>query len=247
MALAPASAAGEGVLPWSNVDTISVRFDSPVSVGSGALRLASASGDTYTVAGYFYDSVTRTATWRLDRPLSADNYVVSVTPSGAAVDFHLSTNAPGEGRFSVLPGDVNGDGTTNFVDAIAIRNNFAASGQYTLSSPRYDLDANGRVDMADLVMAIQSGFTKRSAEEVSGMLVNGSTSTTSGGSPEAGAVVATANVAPRRETNSRAISRSARIAAVDASHESASPNTSAATLRASRVRRSGEILLSGEL
>jgi subtilisin-like proprotein convertase family protein len=238
LALAPASASGEGVLPWSNVDTISVRFDAPVSIGAGALHLASASGATYTVAGYAYDSASRTATWRLDRPLAADNYVVSVAPNVTSVDFHLSTNAPGEGRFSVLPGDVNGDGTTNFVDAIAIRNNFAAPGQYTLSSPRYDLDANGRVDMADVVLAIQSGFTRRSADEVSGLLVNGSTSTTSGGSPEAGAVVATTNVAPRREASgSRSISRDARIAAVDASHESASPSTSTTTLRASRARR----------
>jgi subtilisin-like proprotein convertase family protein len=248
MTLSPASASGEGVLPWSNVDTISVRFDSPVSIGANALHLASASGQTYTVAGYFYDSITRTATWRLDRPLAADNYVVSVTPAGSPVDFHLSTNAPGEARFSVLPGDVNGDGVANFVDAIAIRNNFAAAGQYTLSSPRYDLDASGNVDMADLVLALRNGFTKRSVDEVSGLLVNGSTSTTSSGAPEAGAVVATANVAARRESSSsRSISRNARIAAIDASHETAAPGISTTTLRASRARRIAESVPTGDL
>ncbi|RIK82439.1 MAG: hypothetical protein DCC68_06490 [Planctomycetota bacterium] len=239
MSLAPASATGEGVLPWSNVDTISVRFDAPVSIGASGLRLASASGATYGVVGYLYDAATRTATWRLDRALAADNYVVSVAPSGTAVDFRLSTTAPSEARFSVLPGDVDGNGVANFLDAIAIRNNFAQPGQYSLNSPHFDLDANGAVDMADFVLAVRHGFARRAADEVSGLLVAASTTSTSGGSPAAEAVVRRANSAPHvaAAESLRTAMRRGRIAAIDASYDGSATSASTATLRASRARR----------
>lgn len=239
MSLAPATATGEGVLPWSNVDTISVRFDAPVSIGAAGLRLASASGAAYGVVGYVYDAGTRTAAWRLDRPLAADNYVASVAPNGAAVDFRLSTTAPSEARFSVLPGDVDGNGAANYLDAIAVRNNFAVAADYGLDSPRYDLDANGTVDMADFALAVRNGFARRAADEVSGLLVGASSTSTSGGSPAAEAVVRRANTAPpvAAAESLRTATRRERITAIDAAHDGSATPTSTATLRATRARR----------
>lgn len=235
--------AGE-IVPWSNVDTISIRFDSPVSIGAGGLSIATASGETYGVRNYLFDAATRTATWWLDRPLAADNYVISAAPLGTSVDFHLSTSSPGEARVTVLPGDVNGDGVTSTGDAIAIRNHFSAAAGYSLASPRYDLDANGVVDMTDLALAVRHAFARRDAVEVSSTLL-AATSWSSGGSAAAEAIVRRAAadsvarlVASPLRTAMRRQRAAAIDAAIDAAHETASSTSSlVSTLRASRARR----------
>jgi hypothetical protein len=244
LTIAPATLSGESVLPWSNVDVISMKFDSHVSIGLAGLRIASSNGESFGVRNYIYDPTSYTATWLLDRPLSAGNYVVSVAPSGATVDFQLSTSAPAEARFTVLPGDVDGNGAVNYQDAIAVRNNMTPAA-YSLASPRFDLDANGVVDAADLSRTIAEGFSRRSGSEISGLLLANATTVT-GGVPAAEAVVRRANTrgpmavavadvrtAPRRE----------RLAAIDTSHaalddDGQAGSTSTVTLRAQRARRS---------
>ncbi|MEX2187102.1 MAG: tandem-95 repeat protein [Pirellulales bacterium] len=226
------------VAPWSNVDAISIRFDSPVSIGSAGLRIAAASGETYGVRNYIYDAAARTATWWLDRSLAADNYVVSAAPLGTSVDFHASTFAPQEVRFSVLPGDVNGDGAANYLDAIAVRNNFATAATYSLASPRYDLNANGVVDAADVALAVVNGFARRSGDEISGTLLT-AIGTTVGGSAAAEAIVRRANLGSSgglAASPPRILQRRERIAAVDTALDV--PLSTASALRAHRARRS---------
>jgi hypothetical protein len=125
-----------------------------------------------------------------------------------------------------------------------VRNHFATASQYALASPRYDLDANGAVDMADIAIAVRNGFARRSADEVSGLLVAASTSTTSGGSPAAEAVVRRVGLSGPAiaVAGSRSQSRHDHVAAVDAIYGNgqsgdATANATTTTLRASRARR----------
>lgn len=242
LTIAPATLTGESVLPWSNVDVVTMKFDSHVSVGAASLRIASSNGEAYGVRNYVYDAISHTATWLLDRPLAGGNYVVSVVPANATVDFHLSTSTPAEARFTVLPGDVDGDGVVNYQDAIAVRNQMTPA-TYTIASPRFDLDANGVVDAADLLRMVADGFSRRSATEISGLMLANAT-TTPGSAPAAEAVVRRAsgrgaNVAAMAEL--RTVPRREREAAIDLSHaDSRTGETgllSAAALRANRARR----------
>jgi hypothetical protein len=165
-------------LPWAGLDQISIRFDSDVQVKVGDLDIRGVNVDHYDPANFFYDSDTHTATWTLDRPVRADKLLLDLNggPGGvrdAATGVLLdgewtsgtSSFPSGNGvsggdlrfRLNVLAGDVDSNGVVNSVDLLQERQRrlrgiedpgTGRSGYDVL----YDVDADGRVTDADLLI-----------------------------------------------------------------------------------------------
>ena len=136
-------------LPWVNLDQVAMRFNHPVQVGLEDLQVVGVRG-SYPVTAFSYDPATGVAIWTLARTIGADR-----------VALHLDDNVLGRDRplgFSVLPGDVNGDGRVVADDLSAIRSRFfttpAAPGlwphQYSF---QYDVDGSGAVLADDFAEA----------------------------------------------------------------------------------------------
>jgi uncharacterized delta-60 repeat protein len=137
-------------LPWVNVDQVAVRFNRPVQVGLEDLQVLGVRG-SYPVTAFSYDPASGVAIWTLGRTIGADR-----------VALHLDDNVlGGRGRelgFSVLPGDVNGDGRVVADDLSAIRSRFFTTPQAPGRWPnqydfRYDLDGSGAVLADDFAEA----------------------------------------------------------------------------------------------
>ncbi|MEX2187233.1 MAG: lamin tail domain-containing protein [Pirellulales bacterium] len=143
---------GAALLPFTNVDRVSVRFSQAVSVTVGDLELHGVSVPNYAVTGVAYDPATFTATWSLAAPIAADKLLVRVRDTVAgqaggslAGDYTL--------RFDVLPGDANGDATVTLGDARDVaRDNFRDASAPSFD-PLSDLDGNGLVNIVDAVLA----------------------------------------------------------------------------------------------
>jgi hypothetical protein len=152
-------------LPWSGIDRLSVQFSEHAVVAAANLRLIGLTGGEMEVAGFVYDPVTFVATWTFSVPLDLDNLMLELSDAvtsagGQALDGNSDTIPGGDftRRFHVLGGDVNGDGRTTVLDAIATRNHFAADTNASAYSPRADLNGSGAIDSADIAAAMGSMF-----------------------------------------------------------------------------------------
>jgi hypothetical protein len=155
----PAGLAQIDVLPWGNLNQISLAFSEDVTVDAADLRVGGVTVSTYMLdpGAFSYNAASRTATWRLasgqtfgiDRiliDLDGDDVRNSagvfldgdwINPGGAAAGgdaFPSGDGMPG-GDFlfhlNVLPGDVNRDGSVSPTDFGSVR---AAVGR-TASDP----------------------------------------------------------------------------------------------------------------
>jgi hypothetical protein len=169
-------------LPWHNVTQVSVRFDADVDVGQGQLVVLNGAGQAYDVTDFAYDPTSRTATWTVSAPFSDDRVelrllsdeegVRGAGPWGQPLDGEWDNDpaarpAPaypsGDGvpggqfnfRFTVLPGDVTGDGRVNSLDVADVRRRvgrFAAD--HVTGDNAYsvfaDTNADGRINALDL-------------------------------------------------------------------------------------------------
>jgi hypothetical protein len=139
-------------LPWINLDRISVRFSSDVTLAAGAMRVLGVNVAEYA-GGFTYDAATFTATWTmtggatfaadklllaLDDTLITDGFAQPldgewtnppetnpVTAGGAGTFPSGNGTAGGDFlfRFNVLPGDVNQDGQIVGNDVTSVRSN----------------------------------------------------------------------------------------------------------------------------
>jgi len=166
-------------VPWTAVDTLSVRFDSPVRADIGDLAVRGAGLLGYAVTEFAYDAATNTASWRLSRNVVNDRLRLALSSagvmgaSGLALDGEWSNGtdaypsgdgAPG-GDFNfavnVLGGDSTGDGQVNALDLSYIKQRLNRSvanpgtgspGAYTIFA---DLTSDGRINALDLSAAKQ--------------------------------------------------------------------------------------------
>ena len=176
----PAGTAGAqlAVLPWANLDQVSVRFDKDVLVlGSDLdLRGMAVAGGHYAVSAFAYDDLTHTATWTLSQPLRGDKMLLDLdgdadgvadANTGAPLDGDWASGASGypsgDGsaggdlryRLNVLTGDVNGNGSVSVLDWVQERLRTSRSlinpGTGTFAyGPLYDLNGDGRIDDTDM-------------------------------------------------------------------------------------------------
>ena len=154
------SADAPGVLPWANLNRITLRFNEDVIVGQNDLSVRGVRVPQYAVQGFSYDPVLFTATWTLTRPVGADRLLLALSP--AVTDRMQNPLAgPFTQRLDVLPGDVNRDGQVVPMDALRVRLKFnSATNVPRLGAaaydPLHDLDGSGRIIAGDLSIATRN-------------------------------------------------------------------------------------------
>ena len=122
------------VLPWLGIKTLIVTLDGPAGLSSGDVSLTGTSGGSYgpvsvSAAGSVY-------TVTLAKPISTPDRLTLTLGNAGINSFSTS--------FSVLPGDVSGDGAVNASDMALVKN--AIGGAYKQTD---DIDGSGAVDAAD--------------------------------------------------------------------------------------------------
>jgi len=169
------SLANDRPLPWSNIDRLSVQFSKDVDVRADDLTLAGVRVEDYLAligladGGFEYDSNTLTATWTLDGNLVWDQITLGISDRVTSIDGsgRLDGEWPGaagslpsgdlnnggslEFQLAILPGDFNRNGIVDLRDVQAFRSAILASPGDSQYSPYLDFDANGSIDMGELV------------------------------------------------------------------------------------------------
>jgi hypothetical protein len=131
------------VLPWANVNQVSVRFSEDVAVKQADLVLRGAATAVRAASAFAYDPATFTATWTLPAALANEKVLLDLDGSpqgvadraGAALDGEWTadrggTFRSGNGtaggdfrfRFNVLPGDANRNGSVLGNDVTLVKN-----------------------------------------------------------------------------------------------------------------------------
>jgi hypothetical protein len=158
------------VLPWINIDRISIRFSEDVEVQRDDLTLAGISEDRYSFADMTYDAATFTATWILSEPLRADKLTATLAGQGEGavrdragnlLDGHPSPDLVSDYQtaFSVVSGDVDRNGVTNVMDTVKTRNlQFTRAGDDRYSA-FYDVDGSGSISVFDTILVKNNQFT----------------------------------------------------------------------------------------
>ena len=147
------------VVPWTNLDTISLRFNRPVEVGAADLSVSGATRLGYDVADFKYDDATYTASWRLNRNVVSDRLRVTFRSPGVAGARESSFG------LNVLGGDATGDGGVNALDLAYIKQRLNRTvgdvGELGVPTRRAmysifaDLNSDARVNALDLSAAKQ--------------------------------------------------------------------------------------------
>ena len=141
-----------GVVPWANIDQISVQFSENVSVAAGDLvgqginagALAVPSAD-----GFTYDSESFIATWTFNNSFATDSYTFGLA---ATITNNMNVGIEGELAFSLnlVRSDVDRSGVTNVLDGLDIRGRlFSNTGNTERYSVFSDVDGSGSINVLD--------------------------------------------------------------------------------------------------
>ena len=139
-------------LPFINIKAIDVLFSDDVAVNQSMLQLLGVNVANYSTSGFSYNPATHHATWNLPTAIGVDRLMLSL--SGPAAPPVVGTGPditinPFADAFSVLPGDVNGDGIVTTADIVDARNDQASlGGTYVVWA---DVNGDGVIDMNDLL------------------------------------------------------------------------------------------------
>jgi VCBS repeat-containing protein len=165
-------------LPWTNLDTIRIRFSEPVNVDLDDLKLTGVTTADYAPAiGFAWDDATRTATWLLSGKLPDDKLLLNLNGStflaiadlagnpldgewsNPTGDAQSSSSAypSGDGvpggdfrfRFNVLPCDINQNGYVQASDGLLDRGSLGKSPGQVGYSPFKDVNGNGYIQAND--------------------------------------------------------------------------------------------------
>jgi hypothetical protein len=150
----------KSILPWININQITLQFSEPVDVAPGALEIDSATGEDYVVTGVVVDDATNTATFSLAEPISAADILTLRLDGAAVTDATGNTLAGGDfaKELAVLPGDANQSGQVTAEDAEGVFARFFTStadarvdtgpdrGKYSIF---FDVDGNAQILATD--------------------------------------------------------------------------------------------------
>jgi hypothetical protein len=171
------------ILPWINLNQVSIRFSENVQVQQDDLTITSVAGNEYHVTGFTYDPETFTATWTLDRPVPADILVLNLdgtSPTGVTdlagnllkgntSDGDTGGGAPAgrdyEQALPVLPGDVNRSGSVLADDFAEVKTKFFASttsdnGGRAQYDAFHDVDGSGNILANDFAEVKKRFFSR---------------------------------------------------------------------------------------
>jgi hypothetical protein len=162
------------VLPWSQVNQVSIQFDQRVSVQSGDLAIRGVNVPNYLISNFAYDNAANTATWTLGSPIANDKLVLDLDAGAAAgvvssyalrLDGEWANGAgaypSGNGtqggdfrfRVNVLGGDANRDSRVNALDVAYVKQRLATATTdtgRTLYSIFGDANSDGRINALDV-------------------------------------------------------------------------------------------------
>ena len=157
-----------GIIPWINVDQISIQFNEDVIIQEDDLQLRGVRSGDLDASGFAYNAQTFTATWTFDDAFAADllmlrldgNSATGVTDTagnplagsssggggGAGGDFRL--------LLPVLPGDVNRNGAVVANDFSEVKQKFFSTVNNVGSGNRqysifHDVDGSGAILASD--------------------------------------------------------------------------------------------------
>jgi hypothetical protein len=122
------------ILPFDGIDQVKVTFSEDVLVGWTDLLVRGTEGGNYDVVNFTYNAETATGVWTLSKPLGADT--VRVRLGGAVTDEARSRL---DGNSDSRPG-----GTFS----------------YTFQALPGDVTQDGKVDRADMMLAMERASTK---------------------------------------------------------------------------------------
>jgi hypothetical protein len=184
------------VLPWTNLDRITVVFSEPVTLAAGALDLLGVNTPTNALSGA-PAVVGNRVTWTFAEHFTADKLKLKLgTVAGSVADAAGNVMLPFELRFDVLPGDVNASGTVDFADVAAARlSTFATTGDAQYDSLR-DVNGDGVANIRDLLAVRNTSGTALPSGQP--------------GSPAASAAAVVAAGRNTRPTSDRAMARAVR-------------------------------------
>ncbi|MEX0642144.1 MAG: hypothetical protein WD468_05560 [Pirellulales bacterium] len=179
----PIDGTGTLPIPWVNVDRVEVVFDKSVFVPPEALTASGVNVASYPprsadADGFSFDSNTLTATWTFEQSIGADKVTIridgdSLNPVRDIVGNALAgSGSPGTDfalQFSVLPGDVDQNRTTDQADFRAVRARQFSRAVHATYDPLHDLDGSRAISVFDLVLVRNNLFsTLPDAEPVAG-------------------------------------------------------------------------------
>jgi hypothetical protein len=116
-------------LPFTNINKFEVEFSGDVNIsGTGLTLTSTAGGPTYTPTLSTSGSGVTSATWGLPTAIGVDRLMLAledmdITSVSGALSLYGTTSR----AFSVLPGDVTGDGVVNSADVTAVINEIGAA------------------------------------------------------------------------------------------------------------------------
>ena len=161
----------QGILPWVNLDRITLSFNAVVAVDQADLTVRGVSVSQYPMAGFEYSSdplLGSTATWTLGRPLVSDRLLIRLDvdgPNGVRFGFFGTGKIDGDGdyqqggdfvrRVDALPGGFGGSGPINARGLAYLRSMIGTSttaegsGKYSYAEWG-DVDGSGRINVIDL-------------------------------------------------------------------------------------------------
>lgn len=169
-------------IPWTGVQKFQFVFSENVQFGEPTDLQVIGVANAYEVSAsdFTYDSVTRTATWSLERSIALADKILLRMPSGRIVDFQgndldgewqnplpqpsakgsvfpTGDIFPGgdfEFRLNVVPGDVNQNGTVDLADFHAQRSRQFRSQGDAAYDVLFDTDRSGHINVADGVLLL---------------------------------------------------------------------------------------------
>ncbi|HEY5313852.1 MAG TPA: ELWxxDGT repeat protein, partial [Pirellulales bacterium] len=157
------------MLPWTNIDILSVAFDEGVMVAPASLTLYDDAGNPIASTGFSYNAAAQVATWTFPTLASSKYWIglssAAVTDAlGTALDGQwttgVSTFAAGSGdgtpggdfnfRFNVVPGDANDSGAVTNGDVLQTKLDVGAvTGP---SNFRQDVNGSGNITNGDVLL-----------------------------------------------------------------------------------------------
>ncbi|HWC88561.1 MAG TPA: hypothetical protein VG433_02870, partial [Pirellulales bacterium] len=159
------------ILPWTNINQISIAFSEPVELSQSSLTLYNSTNTAVPSSGFSYNSAANIATWQFATPLVANKYVMNLAANsvsdtaGAQLDGDwttgVSTFAAGSGNgspdsdfnfyFDLLPGDVNNSGTVTNGDVLLTKLQVGA----VSNASNYTLDVNGSANVTNSAVLLE--------------------------------------------------------------------------------------------
>jgi hypothetical protein len=136
-------------LPFVDITGLEVKFTDPVNItGTGLSLTSTVGGPAYAPANLGANTGTSDVTWKLPTAIGVDRLLLQLDQNGiaATAGSTLALFGLAQKSFSVLPGDVNGDGVVSSLDMATVQGQILGVITPTIWA---DVDGSGKVDLTD--------------------------------------------------------------------------------------------------